>query len=222
MRGLLAATPNGEPVEAWLICDARFMRRFGLGAAKPAPMPKGRLLANGYLKRGHTLAELALSCGIDAAGLAATVERYNPQARRGRDDDFRKGETAYNRVQGETRPGLANPCMAAIERGPFYAVKVVPGSLGTFAGLRVDANARVLDARGTPIAGLYAAGNDMNSMMAGHYPSGGITLGPAMTFAWIAAHDAAGVVSPSISQPPAKPVSISEPLTEESIACTTN
>ena len=82
--------------------------------------------------------------------------------------------------------------MAPIERGPFYAVRVLPGSLGTFAGLRTDAQARVLDARGQPIAGLYAGGNDMNSIMGGNYPSGGITLGPAMTFGYLAALHAAG------------------------------
>ena len=80
--------------------------------------------------------------------------------------------------------------VAPLQKAPFYAVKVVPGSLGTFAGLQVNANAQVLDAQGEPIAGLYAGGNDMNSVMGGHYPSGGITLGPAMTFGFIAAHHA--------------------------------
>jgi predicted oxidoreductase len=83
--------------------------------------------------------------------------------------------------------------MGPLARGPFYAVKVVMGSLGTFAGLKVNDQAQVLDARGQPIAGLYAGGNDLSSMMGGNYPSGGITLGPAMTFGFIAAHHAAGV-----------------------------
>lgn len=193
MQALLAATPEGEPVQAWLLCDGDFFERFGLGAAKPWPLPKGHWLRTGYLKRGRSLAELAAACGIDTRQLQATVERYNAMAREGRDLDFAKGETAYNRVQGEARPGLPNACMAPLEQGPFYAVRVVAGSLGTFAGLRTDAQARVLDAGGAPIPGLYAAGNDMNSMMAGCYPSGGITLGPAMTFGFIAGHHAAGV-----------------------------
>jgi predicted oxidoreductase len=109
----------------------------------------------------------------------------------GRDDDFHKGETPYNRVQGDAAAGHPNPCMAPIGSGPFYAVRIVPGSLGTFAGLKTDARARVLDAAGTPIPGLYAAGNDMNSIMGGFYPSGGITLGPAMTYGYLAACDAA-------------------------------
>lgn len=193
MQGLLEATPAGAPVQAWLLCDRDFFARFGLGAAKPWPLPMGRWLRNGYLRRGRTLDALAHACGIDAPQLQATVQRYNAMAQDGRDLDFAKGETAYNRVQGEVRPGLPNACMAPLARGPFYAVRVVPGSLGTFAGLRTDGQARVLDADGQPIAGLYAAGNDMSSLMAGHYPSGGITLGPAMTFGFIAGHHAAGV-----------------------------
>ncbi len=196
MQGLLAATPTGETPEAWLVCDHRFIRYYGLGAVKPAPMPLRPWLANGYLKRGATLGELAAACGIDAAGLQATVTRYNRLALEGVDKDFGRGETAYNRIQGDaaraTAHGLANPCMAPIERGPFYAVKVVMGSLGTFAGLRTNERAQVLDADDQPIVGLYANGNDMSSFMGGHYPAGGITLGPAMTFGFIAAHQMAG------------------------------
>lgn len=193
MRSLLAATPAGEPVEAWLVCDHRFIRRYGLGAVKPAPMSLGNLLANGYLKRAQSLDALARVCGMDSKALQTAVLRYNLQALKGVDDDFAKGGTPYNRVQGDASSGLPNPCMAPLERGPFYAVKVVAGSLGTFAGLRVNAQAQVLDVQGQPIAGLYAGGNDMASMMGGNYPSGGITLGPAMTFGFIAAHHAAGV-----------------------------
>ena len=192
MQGLLRATAPGSPAEAWLVCDHHFIRRYGLGAVKPAPMPLAGMLANGYLKRGTTLAELARACGIAPAGLAATVQRYNTMAEAGTDLDFAKGQTPYNRIQGDAAAGFANPCMAPLQRGPFYAVRVVVGSLGTFAGLRADAHARVLDANGAPIAGLYAGGNDMNSLMGGNYPSGGITLGPAMTFGFIAAHHAAG------------------------------
>lgn len=196
MQGLLAATPAGQAPQAWLVCDHAFIRYYGLGAVKPAPMPLGPWLKNGYLKRGQTLAELAQTCGIDAQGLQATVQRYNALAQDGKDRDFGKGETPYNRIQGDainaTRRGLRNPCMGPIESGPFYAVKVVMGSLGTFAGLRVNDHAQVIDAQGQAIPGLYAGGNDLSSMMGGHYPAGGITLGPAMTFGFIAAHHAAG------------------------------
>ncbi len=197
MQGLLAATPEGETPEAWLVVDHAFIRYYGLGAVKPFPLPLGPWLRNGYLKRGRTLAELAQACGIQAAALQATVERYNAMAVQGRDQDFAKGETPYNRIQGDAIraqvAGLKNPCLGPIERGPFYAVKVVMGSLGTFAGLKVNDQAQVLDAQDQPIAGLYAGGNDLSSLMGGHYPSGGITLGPAKTFGFIAAHHAAGV-----------------------------
>ena len=149
-------------------------------------------MKSGYLKRGATLRELGVACGIDAAALEQTVAAFNIGAREGRDDEFHRGESPYNKVQGEPerRP---NPCMAPIARAPFYAVKIVPGSLGTFAGLKSDASARVLDAAGRAIDGLYAVGADAESVMGGHYPAGGITLGPAMTFGYIAAHHVANV-----------------------------
>lgn len=192
MQALLSATPPGETPEAFLICDADFLARYGLGRVRPSPFPLGPWLANGYLKRGRTLADLAKAAGIGAAGLVETVAAYNGPAARGEDPAFGRGNTPYNRMQGEPdhRP---NPCVAPLRRAPFYAVRVVAGSLGTFAGLATDAHARVLDDRDQPVAGLWAVGNDMSSMMGGRYPAGGITLGPAMTFGYVAAHDAAGI-----------------------------
>ena len=191
MLGLFKATAPGQTVQGWLVCDHAFIRRYGLGAVKPAPIPLKAMLANGYLMRGKSLAELATACGIDAPGLNNTVARYNHMATRGIDDDFAKGQTPYNRAQGDVAYAdacrLPNPCMAPLVRAPYYAVRVVPGSLGTFAGLKVNAHAQVLNAQGTPVQGLYAAGNDMNSVMGGHYPAGGITLGPALTFGFVAA-----------------------------------
>jgi len=192
MQALLEATPPGEAAEAWLIADHHFIRRYGLGHARPSPVPLGPALRSGYLKRADTQADLARACGIAPEGLAATLAAYNPPAHEGRDPAFHRGETAYNRVQGD-REHLPNPCVAPIEAPPFYAVRIVAGSLGTFAGLATDEDTRVLDAHRRPIPGLYAVGNDMNSMMGGHYPSGGITLGPAMTFGYVAAHHAAGI-----------------------------
>jgi succinate dehydrogenase/fumarate reductase flavoprotein subunit len=194
MNSLIAATPKNQPIEAWLVCDHAFIRRYGLGAVKPAPMPLGSMLKNGYLKRGRTLAELAQTCGIDTQNLQNTVQSYNQMAQTGQDSAFAKGETPYNRMQGDAdmgRMGYVNPCMAPLQSGPFYAVRVVPGSLGTFAGLKVNAHAQVLDTKNQPISGLYAGGNDMTSIMGGYYPSGGITLGPAMTYGYLAAQHAA-------------------------------
>jgi succinate dehydrogenase/fumarate reductase flavoprotein subunit len=201
MNGLFAATPAGEAQRAWLVVDHAFQRHYGLGHARPRPFPLRPWLRSGYLKRGRTLRELAEVCGIDPDGLEATVARYNVAARTGDDPEFGRGTVPYERMQGDPGHG-PNPCVAPIERAPFYAVEIVPGSLGTFAGLATDADARVLDRSGAPIAGLYAVGNDMASIMAGRYPAGGITLGPAMTFGFVAAHHAAGRPLPSADAPP--------------------
>ncbi len=192
VAAMLRAVPAGQEVVSWLVCTRAFQRRYGLGIACPAPIPVHAHIRSGYLKTGRTIAELARNCGIDPDGLERTVAEYNAHARKGEDPAFGRGSTAYNRYQGDTRI-QPNPCVAPIEQGPFYAVKVVPGSFGTFAGLRTDAYARVLDARDAPVPGLYAAGTDMASVMGGHYPAGGINLGPAMTFGYIAGRHAAGV-----------------------------
>lgn len=193
VAAMVAATEEGQPPCSWLICDHRFQRRYGLGFARPAPVPLWPLLRSGYLKRAATLEQLASQCGIDPVALATTVARFNQHARQGEDPEFGRGSTAFNRKQGDPLYPGPNPCVAPIEHGPFYAVKVQPGCFGTFAGLKTDASARVLDIQDQPIAGLYAAGSDMASVFGGHYPSGGINLGPALTFGYIAARHAAGV-----------------------------
>ena len=194
---MVNAVPPGQEVASWLVCDHRFQRRYGLGIAKPFPLPLAPYLRSGYLKRGATIEQLAEACGIDKAGLVATIAAYNQHARRGEDPEFGRGTTPYNRKQGD--PAHApNPCIATIEHGPFYAVKVQPGSFGTFAGLKTNGDAQVLDAQERPVAGLYAAGTDMASVMGGYYPSGGINLGPAMTFGYIAGLRAAGVKAEAV------------------------
>jgi succinate dehydrogenase/fumarate reductase flavoprotein subunit len=187
MRGLFAATPQGAPVRAWLICDSVFLHRYGLGAVKPFPVPKTPYLRNGYLKRGKTIADLAAVCLINPAALAQTIATHNAGVARGEDIEFGRGSTLFQRVSGDPDIG-PNPCLAPIAKAPFYAVRIVPGSLGTFAGLETDEHARVLNENQQPIPGLFAIGNDMSSIMGGHYPSGGITPGPAMTFGWLAAN----------------------------------
>jgi succinate dehydrogenase/fumarate reductase flavoprotein subunit len=194
---MLRAVPAGQEVASWLICTHQFQRRYGLGIARPAPLPLGPYLKSGYLKTGRTIAELARNCGIDAGELERTIAAYNIHARKGEDPAFGRGSTLYNRYQGDPS-NTPNPCVAPIEHGPFYAVKVVPGSFGTFAGLKTDGSSRVLNAGGAPIPGLYAVGTDMASVMGGHYPAGGINIGPAMTFGYIAGCHAA-CVAPSVS-----------------------
>lgn len=176
---------------AFFIADHKTLRKYGLGYVKPAPVPFGQHIRSGYLSQGKTLKELAAQIGVDGDELERTVARYNEPARRGEDPEFHKGSTAYNLSLGdpEHKP---NPCLAPVEKGPFYAVKLFIGDLGTFSGLRCDENARVLDGDGKPIQGLYAAGNDAASIMGGNYPGGGITLGPAITFGYIAARHMSG------------------------------
>lgn len=185
VQAMVGACRDEKEVAAYLITDHRSLRRYGLGCVAPFPLPLSRHLRSGYLLRGATLDELGVRAGIDARSLQATVAEYNRHARDGRDPQFGKGSTAYNRFQGDALQA-PNPCIAPIERGPFYAIKLVVGDLGTYAGLSVDRHARVLDAQRQPIPGLYAVGNDSVSIMGGNYPGAGITLGPALTFGFVA------------------------------------
>lgn len=171
---------------AFFIADHRTLRRYGLGYVKPAPVPYRRHIRSGYLLRGETLEDLAVAIGADPVQLSGTVSIFNEHACKGEDPEFGKGSTSYNRSLGdpEHKP---NPCLAPVEEGPFYAVKLVVGDLGTFAGLHCNENAQLLDENGRPIPGAYAVGNDAASIMGGNYPGGGITLGPAITFGYIAA-----------------------------------
>ncbi|MDH1261320.1 FAD-dependent oxidoreductase [Pseudomonas sp. GD03944] len=189
---MVEAAAEGDEVCSWLICDHRFQRRYGLGFARPAPVPLFSVLRSGYLKRSDSLEGLARACGIDPAGLTATVATFNQHARQGEDPAFGRGSTDFNRRSGDPTHTGPNPCVAPIKHGPFYAVKVEPGCFGTFAGLTTNDQAQVLDAQQQPIPGLYAAGCDMASVMGGHYPSGGINLGPALTFGYIAGRHIAG------------------------------
>lgn len=189
---------------AFLVCDHAFIARYGLGLVKPAPFPHRRHLASGYLARGATLADLALAIGVDPAGLASEVARHNAFAATGRDLDFAKGETAFNRYNGDDR-GQPNSCLLPLREAPFYAIEVVPCTLGTAIGVRTDAFARVIGADTRPIAGLYAVGNDMASVMRGAYPGPGITIGPGIVFAWRAMRHAAGTLPTDEAPPVAAP-----------------
>ena len=184
-----ALLKNGE-THAWLVTDHRAIRAYGLGFVKPRPLPLGPHLKSRYLLSGETIAALARETGIDAA-LEDTVSHYNENAKMGSDPIFRKGENAYNRFYGD--PDIKpNPCVAPLAQPPFYAVRVEIGDLGTYAGIVTNGHAQVLDGHKRPIPGLYAAGNDALSIMGGNYPGPGITLGPAMTFGWLAGRHLAG------------------------------
>ncbi len=175
---------------AWIICCHDALRTYGLGHVKPAPLPYKNYIRNGYLKTAPTIAALVDQLGINATIFAETIDRFNIFARIGQDPDFHKGEDAYTVEQGDSMH-YPNPAVGPVEPGPFYAVEVRLGEFCTVNGLETDSSARVLDAEARPVAGLYAVGIDANSLFRGAYPGGGASIGPSMTFAYIAAMDAA-------------------------------
>jgi succinate dehydrogenase/fumarate reductase flavoprotein subunit len=181
-----AAIPT---IPAFLICDRRFIRRYGLGIIRPRTLALHPYRQSGYLFMEDSLERLAKALEVDAAGLVETVARNNEMAASGCDEDFGKGTSSYDRHNGDASV-KPNPCLGAIDGPGFCAVKVVPTPLGTSLGLRTDAQARVLAGDGVPVDGLYAVGNDMHSIMRGEYPGPGAQIGVAMTFGFIAAQHA--------------------------------
>jgi 3-oxosteroid 1-dehydrogenase len=184
-----AVVRRGVDEPAWLIIEARHRQRYAFLGNPPGHTPKA-LIDSGFFKKADSLSDLARQCGIDEAGLKATVERFNGFARSGVDADFHRGESKYDRYWGDTSQ-KANPNLGTIERAPFYATRLYAGDLGTKGGYVTDAHARVLNNQGVPIEGLYASGNVTASVMGKSYPGPGITLGPAMTFGYLAAKHAA-------------------------------
>lgn len=176
---------------AWLICDHAALRRYGLGAVPCAPGRIGRYLRSGYLKTGANAAELAQATGIDAAGLAQTIQQFNEHAAQGKDPAFGKGSTPYQTALGDP-DHTPNQCLKPLE-GRLYAVEVFSGDIGTTMGIDITAHGEVRDQAGHVIPGLYAVGNDANSLMSGSYPGAGITLGPALTFGYLVGRRAARV-----------------------------
>ncbi|SNQ52225.1 3-oxosteroid 1-dehydrogenase [Frankia canadensis] len=175
-------------VPSWWIMDSRNRRSYVWGTTPGGINPK-EWLRSGYLKKADTIGELARQCGIDPAGLEATVERFNRHAAEGRDPEFHKGERAYDRYYGDPRV-QPNPCVGPVERAPFYAVALYPGDVGTCGGLLTDEHARVLSTDGAPIAGLYAAGNCTASVVGRTYPGAGASIGASFVFGWLGAHHA--------------------------------
>ena len=184
---MIEACRGQKETAMWLVCDKTTLSKYGLGYVKPAPMPIGRFIKNGYLFEGKTLADLARATGIDAAGLEEAVREYNVHAVKGEDPAFGRGRTSFNRylADPDNRP---NPCVAPVQNGPFYAVKVIMGDLGTFDGIQTSVVGEVKKRDGSVISGLYAVGNDRASIMGGNYPGAGITHGPNMTFGFVTAN----------------------------------
>lgn len=180
---------GGKNVPAWCIFDAHFRFNYAMGPLMPGQiMPDSRLrkewLGSVYWK-ADTLEELARQIDVDPAGLVATVNTVNEYARTGKDKDFGRGDTVFDRYYGDVNV-KPNPCLAPLAKGPYYAMRMDAGDIGTKGGLLTDAQARVVRSDGSPIDGLYAIGNTSASVMGIAYPGAGATLGPAMTFGYIA------------------------------------
>jgi len=190
-QGLFAANAISPSIPAYLIADEAALRKYGLGMVRPGRMGRGAFLRDGYLTCAGSLPELAQKLGIDADNLTATVERFNGFARDGVDPDFGRGSTEYQRITAGDMSHAPNPCLGTLEQAPFYAVRLFPGDMGATTGFSTNENAQMLRKDGSPIARLYACGNDMHSVMGGNYPGPGITLGPAIVFGYAAARDMA-------------------------------
>ncbi|WP_411267301.1 FAD-binding protein [Actinoplanes sp. KI2] len=185
-----AMLASSVTLPAWLIADQTYRDRYLFAGRGPrTPLPR-RWFAAGVAHKAATLGELAAAIGVPAEALGETVGRFNGFAASGRDDDFHRGDSAYDRYYGDPRQ-RPNPCLGALAKPPFYAFRMVPGDLGTKGGLRTDERARVLRPDGTVIAGLYAAGNAGAAVMGRSYAGAGATLGPALTFGYLAALDLA-------------------------------
>ncbi|MDI6097417.1 FAD-dependent oxidoreductase [Actinoplanes sp. NEAU-A12] len=187
---MLGRTGSGTHCPTWLITDRTYRDRYLFAGHPPrAPLPR-RWFDAGVAHRADTLDGLAGRIGVPAGSLRETVERFNGFAVNGRDEDFGRGDSAYDRYYGDPRQH-PNPCLGPLRKPPFHAFALIPGDLGTKGGLRTDERARVLRPDGTAIPGLYAAGNASASVMGRGYAGAGATLGPAMTFGYLAALDLA-------------------------------
>lgn len=178
---------SASRIPTWLVCDAAALRRYGMGMIRPGESRLQPHLRDGYVLQAPTVLALGRQMGTEAGVLEATVERFNGFARSGADLDFQRGSTDYQRANGDSAWPGPNPCLGELREGPFYALRLYPGDIGAATGLACDVDARVLDAQGQFIAGLYACGNDMHSIMGGVYPAPGITIGPGLVFGHLAA-----------------------------------
>ncbi|KPI31049.1 fumarate reductase/succinate dehydrogenase flavoprotein domain protein [Actinobacteria bacterium OV320] len=183
--------PTAPDIPAWLVVDQNYRNRYLFKDIAPTFVLPDDWYTSGAARKAWSLDALAVSIGVPAAALRSTVDRFNSFALKGKDTDFQRGDSAYDHYY--TDPSvLPNSCLAPLWLPPYYAFRIVPGDLGTKGGLRTDARARVLRADGSAIPGLYAAGNAGAAVMGHSYAGAGSTIGPAMTFGYIAALDLAG------------------------------
>lgn len=204
VRAMYATQSRDEAIPAWLIIDARALHEYGLGMIRPHTPAAflRKYVTDGYIRRASTIDALARQIGVDPIGLADTIRRNNRAATTGIDEEFGKGTSPFGHQYGDPRH-TPNVNLGPISKAPFYALPLVPTPLGTALGLRIDTHARVLDAAGEVVEGLYAAGNDADSPMAAEYPGAGGQVGAGMTFGFLAAQHAASSAPPSSRRAPA-------------------
>jgi 3-oxosteroid 1-dehydrogenase len=181
----------GENVPAWLVFDQQYRDRYIFAGLNPGQRIPNKWLESGVIVKADTLEQLAQKAGLPADQLIATVQRFNGFARSGVDEDFHRGESAYDNYYGDPT-NKPNPNLGELRHAPYYAAKMVPGDLGTKGGIRTDVHGRALRDDGSVIPGLYAAGNVSAPMMGHTYPGPGGTIGPAMAFGYLAALHIAG------------------------------
>ncbi len=191
-QGQLERHKTVPAVPSWMIMDSQFMRRYMLCETMPGSKKPQLWFDKGFLKQGATLAELAAACGLPADALVATTEKFNGFARAGNDEEFGRGASAYDRFLGDYTHG-PNDALGTVEEGPFFAVQIVPGDVGTYGGVVCDANARVMKPDGSVIEGLYATGTTTAGVMGHAYPGAGCSIGPSFSWGFVAAKHAAGL-----------------------------
>ncbi len=180
-------------IPSWAVFDQNYLENYKLhGKWAKTPEQRQALVDAGYLKAGNTIEELAALINVDPAVLKCTTDRWNGFVDKGVDEDFGRGARAYDQWLGDPFHG-PNPALARINKGPFFAINMIPGDVSTYGGALIDAKSRVIKADGEPILGLYACGVSTASIMGGVYPGAGASVGPSMTFGYIAAKHAAGV-----------------------------
>lgn len=191
-KGMLERHKTVPAVPSWMVVDSRFIADYMLAGTMPGTKKPTRWTDERWMRSGATIKELAKACEIPPEALRATVERFNGFARRGVDEDFGRGARAYDRFLGDPtwKPSAS---LGTIEKGPFHAVPVVPGDVGTFGGCVTDCQARVLREDGSVIPGLYATGTTTASVMGRVYPGAGCSIGPSFTWGYVAARHAAGL-----------------------------
>ncbi|MCB2072108.1 MAG: FAD-dependent oxidoreductase [Novosphingobium sp.] len=180
-------------VPSWAIMDQQYMDEYPLAGKSGAKRNLDGWIQSGWVKRADTIEDLAKIINVPPETLKATVDRWNGFCDKGVDEDFHRGERAYDDYLGDPFFDGPNKTMGRIDKAPFYSIAIVPGDVGTYGGVVTDVNARVLDAEKQPIEGLYACGISTASPMGRVYPGAGASVGPSMTFGWVAAKHAAGL-----------------------------